>query len=60
MSNTTGCILGPRRLSCFRGAHAPSRVVAGALAGHIFESYTLPMEFGDAIGEGADGDTREL
>ncbi|MGA2540253.1 MAG: hypothetical protein ABSG78_01690 [Verrucomicrobiota bacterium] len=28
----------------FRGAHAPSRVVAGALAGHIFSFYTLDIE----------------
>jgi hypothetical protein len=35
------------------GAHAPSRVVAGAFAGHIFESYTFSKESGDAIGEGA-------
>jgi hypothetical protein len=41
-----------------RGAHAPSRVVAGAFAGHISESYSLPMECVDAIGEGANCDTR--
>jgi hypothetical protein len=42
----------------YRGARAPSRVVAGASAGHIFEFFTLLMECGDAIGEGADCDTR--
>jgi len=51
-------VLPKNRCSTSRGAHAPSRAAVGALAGHIFESYTLPMEFGDAIGEGADGDTR--
>ncbi len=28
----------------FWGAHAPSRVVAGALAGHVFTIYTLDIE----------------
>jgi hypothetical protein len=42
----------------FRGARAPSRVVAGALAGHIFESRPFPIKFEDAIGEGANGDMR--
>ena len=32
--------------------------MAGALAGHIFESHTVPIEFGEAIGGGADGNTR--
>jgi hypothetical protein len=34
------------------GAHAPSRVVVGALAGHILSSYSLLMECEDAIAEG--------
>ena len=28
----------------FRGAHAPPRVVAGALAGHVFVYYTIRYE----------------
>jgi len=36
-----------------QGSTRAPRVVAGALAGHIFESPTFPIEFGNAIGEGA-------
>jgi len=40
------------------GAHAPSRVVVGAPADHIFASSPLPLVRGKAVGEGANCDTR--
>ena len=40
------------------GEHAPSRVVVGALADHIFASSPLPMARGEAVGGGADCHTR--
>jgi hypothetical protein len=40
------------------GAHAPSRVVVGAPADHLLASSLLPMGCAEAVGEGADCDTR--
>ena len=41
--NLPGRYLIKLRTATIRGAHAPPRVVAGALASHIFASYTLSM-----------------
>jgi len=43
---------------CSGGAHGPTRVVVGALADHIFASSLFPVEQEEAVGEGADCNTR--
>ena len=56
LPKVTICQCPARPLVSARGAH--TRVVTGALAGYIFESPTFPIELKNAIGEGADCDTR--